>query len=76
MTAFVQRSGLDVPVIRCRELTGEFASAPAAAAVMAVSLLTSDRLAVLAADRTGDAADKGVLLLGLGRSAWAMALTR
>ncbi len=63
---FIRVAGLAVPVIHYREFTGEFASASAIAAVMAVSLL-----------ETGEVeSDKKILVLGLGKNITAMEFTR
>lgn len=70
LAGFLARSGLAIPVIRYRELTGEFASASALAAVMAASFLAADRAggmlpACLPRDTFADGG-KGILVLGLG----------
>lgn len=67
------QSGITAPVVRYRDLTGEFASASAVAAVMAVSFLTGR-----AGDGAGGAAVSGdrVLVLGLGASLSAMEFFR
>jgi 3-oxoacyl-[acyl-carrier-protein] synthase-1/3-oxoacyl-[acyl-carrier-protein] synthase II len=66
-------------VIRHRELTGEFASASAVAAVMAVSMLASGRVsdALVAGVNLEFTAEKGsVLVLGLGQGLSAMEFFR
>jgi len=59
---FTKASGLDIPIIHYRKFTGEFASASAVAAVMAVYLL-----------ETGEVnPDKKILVLGFGKNVTAM----
>ena len=74
LARFMAQSGCKAQVIRYRELTGEFASASAVAAVMAVSFLASGQV-------PGDALalesnNKGILVLGLGPYLSAMEFTR
>ncbi len=79
LACFVRRAGCSAPVIRYRELTGEFASASAVAAVMAVSLLASGRVpgVLLAGRELVFSAEKGsVLILGLGQGLSAMEFFR
>jgi 3-oxoacyl-[acyl-carrier-protein] synthase-1/3-oxoacyl-[acyl-carrier-protein] synthase II len=71
LTLFIEKSGCQAPVIRYRELTGEFASASAVAAVMAVSFLTERQLP------TGKEDGKNaILVLGLGPFLSAMEFSR
>ncbi|MFA6499040.1 MAG: beta-ketoacyl synthase N-terminal-like domain-containing protein [Desulfurivibrionaceae bacterium] len=79
LARFMAQSGLKTPVIRYRKFTGEFASASAVAAVMAVSFLVSGKVpgplvagnAILL-----DGNQSAILVLGLGRSLSAMEFTR
>lgn len=71
LARFVDQSGCQAPVIRYRELTGEFASASAVAAVMAVSFLTERQLP--AGEEDGKNA---ILVLGLGPYLSAMEFSR
>ncbi len=64
LDAFMEYTGLDVPVIHYRKFTGEFASASAVAAVMAAQLLQSGEVV----------AGKKVLVLGFGPTLTAMQL--
>jgi 3-oxoacyl-(acyl-carrier-protein) synthase len=61
---FMKETNLDVPVIHYRKFTGEFASASAVAAVMAVQLLESREIS----------AGKFVVVLGFGNTLTAMEL--
>ena len=71
LARFREQSGCKAPVIRYRELTGEFASASAVAAVMAVSFLTAEQLP------TGEEDGKNaILVLGLGSYLSAMEFSR
>jgi 3-oxoacyl-(acyl-carrier-protein) synthase len=79
LARFVRQTGHSAPVIRYRELTGEFASASAVAAVMAVSLLVSGQApGVLLAGRelVFTAEKNSVLVLGLGQGLAAMEFFR
>ena len=71
LALFIEKSGCQAPVIRYRELTGEFASASAVAAVMAVSFLTERQLP--AGEEDGKNA---ILVLGLGPYLSAMEFSR
>ena len=71
LARFIDQSGCKAPVIRYRELTGEFASASAVAAVMAVSFLTERQLP--AGEEDGKNA---ILVLGLGPYLSAMEFSR
>ncbi len=76
---FIKQSGLQAQVIRYREFTGEFASASAVAAVMAVSFLTSGKVPgpfVSGDDLALDGNQKAILVLGLGRYLSAMEFSR
>jgi 3-oxoacyl-(acyl-carrier-protein) synthase len=81
LARFLEGSGVKAPVIRYRELTGEFASASAVAASMAVSFLGAGTLPPgmpegqemsLALAKKGQA----ILVLGLGHSLSAMEFLR
>ena len=74
LARFLEQSGIKAPVIRYRLLTGEFSSASAVAAVMAVSFLTSEQAPgnVHALENK----NKGILVLGLGRYLSAMEFSR
>ncbi len=74
LARFLEQSGIKAPVIRYRELTGEFASASAVAAVMAVSFLTSGQIPGNA--RAPENTNKSVLVLGLGSYLSAMEFSR
>jgi len=70
LARFLARSGLAIPVIRYRKLTGEFASASAVAAAMAASFLGAageggTLPACLPAESFADG-KRGILVLGLG----------
>ena len=76
---FVELAGLTAPVIRYRELTGEFASASALAAAWAASFFDAGRIpATLTAgnDIVMDERMNTVLVLGLGRYLTAMKFFR
>ena len=66
LTNFIKTTGLAVPVIHYRKLTGEFASASSVAAVMAAHLLETDKVG----------SDKKILVLGLGENVTAMEFAR
>jgi 3-oxoacyl-[acyl-carrier-protein] synthase I len=66
LDSFMQKTGLDIPVIHYRKFTGEFASASGVAAVMAAHLLEEGVVA----------ADKKILVLGFGKYITAMELAR
>jgi len=78
LAGFLEKSGLQAPVVRYREFTGEFASASAVAAVMAVSFLAAGK----APGKLGSGADialasgESILLLGLGRALSALEFSR
>ncbi|MCK5069237.1 MAG: hypothetical protein KAR01_01800, partial [Desulfocapsa sp.] len=63
---FMQKTGLDIPVIHYRRFTGEFASASAVAAVMAAQLLEDGVVEP----------DKKILVLGFGKYITAMEFAR
>lgn len=72
---FIRQTHLDIPVIRYRELLGEFASASAVAAAIAASLLTTgDSSTFLGKATTGDR--NTILVLGLGHSLSVMDFSR
>jgi hypothetical protein len=71
LALFIEKSGCQAPVIRYRELTGEFASASAVAAVMAVSFLTERQLPAGKED-----GKNAILVLGLGPYLSAMEFSR
>ena len=66
LDSFMQKTGLDIPVIHYRKFTGEFASASGVAAVMAAHLLEIGAVDL----------DKTILVLGFGKYISAMELTR
>jgi len=60
-------TGFNHPVIDYRKLTGEFASASAVAAVMAVKFLQQGQIpAPLCEDKPGELGEKGALIIGTG----------
>jgi 3-oxoacyl-[acyl-carrier-protein] synthase-1/3-oxoacyl-[acyl-carrier-protein] synthase II len=60
-------SGFNHPVIDYRKLTGEFATASAVAAVMAVKFLQEGQVPkLLCDDKPGELGAKGVLIIGTG----------
>ena len=65
---FIKAAGCDCPVIDYREVTGEFASASAVAAALAVDCVRQGELPA-GLRRTGPAPlnSRGILLLGMGR---------
>ncbi|MBU1234472.1 MAG: beta-ketoacyl synthase chain length factor, partial [Proteobacteria bacterium] len=72
---FLSRTALSVPVLHYREVTGEFASASAVAAVMAVHLLETGELppsVAPAAKGLTPLADTKILVLALGKTITAM----
>ncbi len=75
---FMERSGLEVPVIRFRELVGEFASASAVAAVLAVAMFKfrSNFFHLPGHAPTLPAPHQSILVLGLGESMSVMEFTR
>lgn len=79
LARFMAQAGLKVPVIRYREVVGEFASASAVAAVMAVAFMTAGQVPGPLLPGDGQALelnDKGILVLGLGRYLSAMEFYR
>jgi hypothetical protein len=79
LARFMEQSGLSAPVIRYRAFTGEFASASAVAAVMAVSFLASGEVpgALVSGEAPAlEGNQKGILVLGLGRYLSAMEFSR
>ncbi|MGM0759838.1 MAG: beta-ketoacyl synthase N-terminal-like domain-containing protein [Thermodesulfobacteriota bacterium] len=66
----LERSGFQGPVVDYRSYVGQFATAAAPAAVLALQCVQNGRLpgAMLDQGRDLDLADKGIVLLGLGRS--------
>ena len=71
LARFIKESGYGSPVIDYRRLTGEFASASAVAAVMAVEFLERDSAPGIPRLGLGR---KGILILGLGEFITAMAI--
>ena len=64
----VSLSGLTPPVIDYRKITGEYASASAVAAAMAVRFLQNGKIPeALCRDKPTDLSQKGVLIIGTGR---------
>lgn len=79
LTGFLEKSGLTAPVVRYRQFTGEFASASAVAAVMAVSFLAAGKAPgklVSGDDIALEGRTGGILLLGLGRALSALEFSR
>lgn len=79
LARFLERSGCKAPVIRYRELTGEFASASAVAAVMAVSFLAAGEVPgplVSGAALPLESNSNAILVLGLGPYLSAMEFSR
>ena len=79
LALFQAQSTVKAPVIRYRNFTGEFASASAVAAGMAVSFLASGKVpeTLVPEGAAGlDSNKKTILLLGLGRSLSAMEFSR
>ncbi len=73
---FIAASGFKGPLIDFRPMLGEFATAPATAAVMAVELLDLGAIpAPLAGGQETNLGGKGVLILGLGSYLTAITLT-
>ncbi|MDO8948329.1 MAG: beta-ketoacyl-[acyl-carrier-protein] synthase family protein [Desulfocapsaceae bacterium] len=66
LDSFLEKSGLTIPVIHYREFTGEFASASAVAAVMAVHLMESSEIP----------AGEKILVLGFGMNVTCMEFGR
>jgi hypothetical protein len=75
---FLAISRLDVPVIKYRELVGEFASASAVAAILAVSLLGIKEIpsSLSGCDSLPLEKDQSILVLGLGEMLSAMEFLR
>jgi 3-oxoacyl-[acyl-carrier-protein] synthase-1/3-oxoacyl-[acyl-carrier-protein] synthase II len=68
LALFINAAGCDCPVIDYREITGEFASASAVAAVIAVDCVRAGALpAGLCRAAPGSLHGRGILLLGLGQ---------
>ncbi len=68
LALFINAAGCDCPVIDYREITGEFASASAVAAVIAVDCVRAGELpAGLCRAASGSLHGRGILLLGLGQ---------
>jgi len=79
LARFMEQSGLKAPVIRYRKFAGEFASASAVAAVMAVSFLASGKIPgpLVSGDAPALESNKNaILVLGLGRYLSAMEFSR
>lgn len=79
LAEFLAQSGLQAPIIRYREFTGEFASASAVAAVMAASFLSSGKVPgplLSGNDLALEANNPAILVLGLGRYLSAMEFSR
>jgi 3-oxoacyl-(acyl-carrier-protein) synthase len=73
---FIAATGFTGPVVDYRSLTGEFASASAAAAAIAVRLAAQGALpAPFAGGAACSLADRGILLLGLGDFITAVGIT-
>jgi len=72
---FIQTTGFKGPVIDYRRHVGEFASASAVAAVLAVALLKTGEVPGALTEKEGvDLRGKGILLLGLGHFVTAAAV--
>lgn len=79
LAEFLTQSGLQAPIIRYREFTGEFASASAVAAVMAASFLSSGEVPgplISGNNLALEANNPAILVLGLGRYLSAMEFSR
>ena len=79
LACFLGQSGLQLPVLRYREYTGEFASASAVAAVMAVEFLVTGTVPGRLADGDDITLADGaaaILVLGLGPYLAAMEFSR
>ena len=75
LNSFIQITGFNGPVIDYRRYVGEFASASAVAAVLAVALLKSGKISCeLTQKEMFDLKGKGILLLGLGKFITAVAV--
>ena len=75
LDSFIQTTGFTGPTIDYRHYVGEFASASAAAVVLAVALLKTDEIPMaLAGKETVDLNGKGILMLGLGNFVTAVAV--
>lgn len=75
LDSFIQTTGFNGPVIDYRRYVGEFASASAVAAVLAVALLKTGKIPhALAEKESVDLRGKGILLLGLGHFITAAAI--
>ncbi len=75
LNKFLARTTGSIPVLRYRELTGEFASASAVAAVMAVHFLETGLFPPIVASQDNGVSslvDKKILVLGLGTTVTAM----
>lgn len=75
LNSFLAKARCSAPVLPYREFTGEFASASAVAAVMAVHFLETGLLPPIAASQdnaVSSLVDKKVLVLGLGTTVTAM----
>ena len=74
---FIQTAGFNGPVIDYRRYLGEFASASAAATVLAVSLLKTGKISsTLTGEEPVDLSGKGIILLGLGNFVTAVAASK
>ncbi len=79
LARFLELTRLPVPVIRYRQLTGEFASASAVATALAASFVTAGVVPGFMAgggDRVFDTGMNAILVLGLGQNITAMELFR
>jgi 3-oxoacyl-[acyl-carrier-protein] synthase-1/3-oxoacyl-[acyl-carrier-protein] synthase II len=76
LAEFVKSSGFEGPVIDYRRLIGEYASASATAAVLAVEFVQEDEVpeAILDGNPQTGLSGKGVLVIGLGSYITAMAV--
>ena len=73
---FIQTAGFNGAVIDYRRYLGEFASASAVATVLAVSLLKTGKISsTLTGKEPVDLNGKGIILLGLGNFATAVAVS-
>jgi 3-oxoacyl-[acyl-carrier-protein] synthase-1/3-oxoacyl-[acyl-carrier-protein] synthase II len=75
LSQFLSGSGFEGPVIDYRRLTGEFASASAVAAVLAVCFAREGKIPEALSGRKSSCLDgKGILILGLGKFVTAVEL--
>ena len=77
LAAFISRTEFNRPVIEYRKFTGEFASASAVAASMAVEFTKEGQVpGAICNGQTGSLAGRGILVLGLGSAVTAVEVMR